>query len=144
MTYATSIAVHDRLDILDLYARQSHAIDGADAAEWAATFTEGGSFESPTFKLVATGRERLSQFAKDSNDAALGRGEQLRHWISAIVLRPTGADTVEADAYLMILATSVTGTRIDRSLRVEDALERTAEGWLFSRRAVFRDDANLA
>jgi hypothetical protein len=144
MMSAASIPVQDRLDIVDLYARQSHVIDGGDGPGWADTFTPEGVFESPTFKLVATGRAALAEFGMTSNNAAVARGEQLRHWISAIVLTPIGVDTISSRAYLMILATSAQGTRIDRSLRIEDSLVRGESGWLFSHRAVFRDDATLS
>ncbi|HVW45177.1 MAG TPA: nuclear transport factor 2 family protein [Amycolatopsis sp.] len=132
-------STEDRLAVLDLYARQSHAIDGGDAAGWAATFTPGGSFESPTYRLVATGTAELTAFAADSNSAALARGEQLRHWISAVVLSHAGEDALAAQAYLLIIATSSAGSRIDRSVRLVDDLRRVDGEWLVTRRKVLRD-----
>jgi hypothetical protein len=133
------ISVEDRLAILDLYARQSHLIDGGDAGGWAATFTAEGVFQSPTYRLTAAGPAELAKFAADSNGAALARGVQLRHWIGQVVIDPThgGADV---RAYLVIVATSREGSRIDRSLRVVDVLARTAGGWRVDSRKVFRDD----
>jgi ketosteroid isomerase-like protein len=133
------ISVEDRLAILDLYARQSHLIDGGDADGWAATFTADGVFESPTYRLTAVGHAELAGFAADSNGAALARGVQLRHWIGQVVIDPAdgGADVL---AYLVIVATSREGSRIDRSVRVVDVLARTADGWRVASRKVFRDD----
>ncbi|MBB6407186.1 nuclear transport factor 2 family protein [Arthrobacter sp. AZCC_0090] len=136
---ARRIPLEDRLNIQDLYARQSHAIDGGDAAGWARTYTVDGSFISPTFNLTAVGHEELEKFAQTSNDSALARGEQLRHWLNSLVLRPRDADTIDANAYLLILATSVDGTRIDRSLRIEDVITCVGGEWLFISRTVFRD-----
>jgi ketosteroid isomerase-like protein len=138
-----AITVEDRLAIGDLYARQSHLIDGGDADGWAATFTADGVFESPTYRLTATGRAELAKFAADSNGAATARGVQLRHWIGQLVIDPTdtGAGVL---AYLVIVATSAEGSRIDRSLRVVDVLARTAGGWRVASRKVFRDDQALA
>src|SRR5215470_16358335 len=97
---AADIPVGDRLDILDLYARQSHAVDAAQGEAWAATFTEDGVFESPTYSLTARGRRELADFARMSNKAAQGRGERFRHRVGEIMLTPVGGDNVEAIAYL--------------------------------------------
>ncbi len=139
MSSARTIAVEDRLDILDLYARQSHAIDGGDAKGWAQTFTEQGRFESPTFKLTAIGHDELEQFARSSNDAALARGEHLRHWIDAVVMTRVDDLALHVEAYLMILATSTEGSRVDRSVRVIDDLAKVDDQWLLSSRVVLRD-----
>ena len=137
--HANGLSVETRLDVLDLYARQSHAIDGGDAPGWAATFTPEGSFESPTFKLKAVGPAELTTFAADSNGAALARGDQLRHWLSSIVITPAGPDRLNVKAYMMILATSTAGSRVDRSLTFADELENHEGRWLVASRKVFRD-----
>ncbi|CAN5202122.1 hypothetical protein BH09ACT6_BH09ACT6_04940 [soil metagenome] len=139
MPEAARLPVEDRLDICDLYARQSHAIDGGDARQWALTFTIDGVFESPTFHLTAVGHQELEKFARESNDAALARGEQLRHWMNAIVILPRTSEEADVHAYLMIIATSSAGSRIDRSLRVEDVVSRADGEWLLAHRQVFRD-----
>lgn len=139
-----TIPLVDRLAIDDLYARQGQAIDGGDSAGWAATFTPDGVFESPTYALVAQGPQALAEFAARSNSAALGRGVQLRHWMTASVLTEAGAGRIRNSAYLMILATSVDSTTIDRSLTVDDTLERIDGEWLLASRVVQRDDAGLA
>lgn len=140
MSAARSLATTDRLDILDLYARQAHAIDRGDADVWAACFTDSGVFISPTFQLTASGQQELRDFAESSHAAAAARGEQLRHWMDAIVMVPVSQNAVHVDAYLMILATSgAAGSRIDRSLRVEDDLERVDGDWYLASRTVVRD-----
>jgi SnoaL-like domain len=134
-----TIGFGDRLEILDLYARQAHCIDGGDAAGWAASFTEGGSFESPSYQLTAVGHRDLEKFAAESNGAAWARGDQLRHWLDQVVIDPVpgGASVL---AYLLIVATSRDGSRIDRSLRVADDLVKVGGRWLVAARRVFRDD----
>jgi hypothetical protein len=135
------IGVEDRLDILDLYSRQSHLIDGGDSAGWAATFTEDGSFESPTYGLKAAGRDALREFAESSNGEARSRGEQLRHHASQIVISPAGPVSAAVTAYLLIVATAAAGTRIDRSVRMFDEVSKTGGRWLVGSRRVVRDDA---
>jgi len=136
---ATDIPLGDRLDILDLYARQSHAVDAAHGELWAATFTEDGVFESPTYGLTARGRRELADFARMSNKTAEGRGERFRHRVSEIVLTRVGDDRVDVVAYLMITATGTEGTRIDRSLVTHDALRKVDHRWLVQSRQTFRD-----
>lgn len=137
------LSAADRLEIFDLYARQSHAIDGGEAQAWAFTFTPEGRFESPTFQLTATGHRELTDFAKNSNNLALGRGEQLRHWTNSLVLDALGPDDVQARGYLLIIAVSAGQSRIDRSLVIADRLTRTPAGWRLVSRVVIRDDPVL-
>ena len=139
---AAPLTVEDRLAVSDLYARQSHLIDGGDADGWAATFAVDGVFESPTYRLTATGRPELAKFAADSNGAARARGVQLRHWIGQLVIDPTDGGA-NVQAYLIIVATTREGSRIDRSLRVVDTLSCAGGVWRVASRTVFRDDADL-
>lgn len=134
-----SVGVEDRVAVLDLYARQSHAVDGGDAPGWAGTFTADGVFESPTYQLVARGREELTEFARMSYTAARERGEQLRHHVGAVVIDVGGDDRLKAVAYLLIVATSAQGSRIERSVRIFDELVRTDPGWRVAVRKVVRD-----
>lgn len=134
------LSVADKQAIGELYAVQSHAIDSGDASGWAATFTPDGSFESPTYRLTATGTKELTAFASTSNSAAVTRGDQLRHWLSSLVFTVEAGGTAVA-GYMMILATSASGSRVDRSLTFEDHLTRHGAGWLVASRQVFRDDS---
>lgn len=141
--FSDVITVEDRLAIMDLFARQSHCIDGGDAAGWAATYALDGSFHSPTYKLTATGRAALTDFAENSNSGAKARGEQFRHHVSAVMLTPKTATEVTSVSYLMILATTLDGTRVDRSVRMFDELVKVEGEWLVASRTVLRDDAEL-
>jgi hypothetical protein len=134
------ISIEARLEILDLYARQAQAIDGSDPAGWARTFTADGVFESPTYRLTATGSAELEEFAKTSNEAALARGEQLRHILDSVVMEAgQDASSIAVLAYLMIVATTAEGSRIDRMTTVHDELRRVDCAWLLAHRRVFRD-----
>jgi hypothetical protein len=135
----TLLSVEDRLAILDLYARQSHRIDGGDGAGWAATFTADGTFISPTYQLTATGPAELQAFALSSNGAARARGEQFRHLLDNVVFEVLDADQVRVEAYLIIFATTNTGSRVDRTVLVFDDLIRIEGQWLVHVRRVVRD-----
>lgn len=133
------LPIGDRLAIEALYARQSHAVDESDGAGWAATFTAEGVFESPTYRLTARGTDELAAFARSSNERARAQGRQFRHVVSGIWLAPDGHDRVRGRAYLMILVTDGEGSRVDRSLVLEDTVILTEEGWRFALRSVHRD-----
>lgn len=136
---ALMIAIEDRLAIDELYARQSHAVDEGDSEHWAATFTEDGVFESPTYRLTARGPIELDDFARRSTLQARDAGRQFRHLVTAILLTPVDADTISARAYLTIIATDSAGTTIDRSLVLYDVFRRTDAGWRCASRTVRRD-----
>lgn len=136
---ALTISIEDRLAIDELYARQSHAVDEGDGERWAATFTEDGVFESPTYRLTVRGPIELADFARRSTLQARQAGRQFRHIVTAILLTPVDADTVSSRAYLMIIATDSAGTTIDRSLVLHDVFRRTEAGWRCASRTVRRD-----
>jgi SnoaL-like domain len=136
---AKAPSVEDRLAIFDLYARQSHRIDGGDAAGWAASFTEDGTFISPTYQLTATGPLELKAFAESSNGAARARGEQFRHLLDNVVFEVIDADQIRVEAYLVIFATTAEGSRVDRTVLVFDDLIRVEGQWLIQLRRVVRD-----
>lgn len=131
---ARDIDVKDRLDIFDLYARASHASDASDGDGWAATFTEDGEIVSPTYGATARGRGALKEFIETTNDAALARGDQYRHVVTAITMVPAGPARIDAKAFLMITATRREGSRIDRTIVMIDELRLVDGEWLFSRR----------
>lgn len=139
-----TITLADRLAIDELYARQSHAVDEGDGDRWAATFTDDGVFESPTYRLMARGPIELADFARRSTLEAREAGRQFRHLVTAILLTPADADTVSAQAYLTIIATDIAGTTIDRSLVLHDVFRRTDAGWRCASRTVRRDGSALA
>ena len=54
------VPISDRLEVLDLYARQSQLVDASDGAGWAETFTSDGEFVSVTYDMTARGRDALA------------------------------------------------------------------------------------
>lgn len=133
------VSIADRMAIEALYTRQSHAVDESDSRDWAATFTADGVFESPTYRLTARGTNELEAFARSSNERAREAGRQFRHVITSIRLAPDGPQRLRSRAYLMILVTDGEGSRVDRSLVIEDAILLTDQGWQVALRTVRRD-----
>lgn len=131
----TAIAVHL------LYGRQSHAIDNGRAAEWAATFTADGVFDSPSYPAPVAGAAALTAFAQQFHDDAVNALERRRHVITDLAIDPAGPDELVVDCYLQIMATPRGGdTRLVRFTSVRDRVIRTDDGWRIDNRTVSRDD----
>jgi hypothetical protein len=127
----------DFVDIDQLYARQSQAIDVGDAAGWADTFTENGTFESPTYGQTVSGRVELAAFAQRFADTAAAEGRSYRHWTNSIVLNAEGENRVTASGYLAIVSIEPQAPpRFERHVEISDQLARTAAGWRFRSRVV--------
>jgi hypothetical protein len=139
-----SLSQADRVEILDLFARQAHLIDEGEAERWAATFCSDGFLVSPTYGIRVVGHDALRQFAEASRQQALDRNEQLRHHQDQILIEPHGDSFALVKSYLVIIAVGVTGARSDRSLTTVDELVKEAGDWRMKSRHVLRDDAHLA
>lgn len=102
----------DKIEIHELVARYSRAVDSRKAEEWADTFTPDGIFESMRVG-THSGRDALVQFAMDfwaGPDCEAWRGGQ--HWTGNFIIEgdreearlfcyhlmfmPRGPDNVEA------------------------------------------------
>ena len=137
----SSFTERDRGDIIDLYARYSHAYDGGDAAGYAALFAKDGSFDRGSGDAV-TGREALAEMAQ----AAYTRSPSSLHIVSNVLINVR--DDVGGDGRTAAAASpAVTGSAYVILLRVEpdqvallaighyrDTFTRDADGWRFQSR----------
>ncbi|PDP87123.1 hypothetical protein CQJ94_13265 [Glycomyces fuscus] len=129
------------IGIQQLYARQSHLIDGGHAEAWARTFAPDGEFHSPTYPAPVVGRDRLRAFAEDFAHAAREAGEVRRHVVTNLLVESADTTHAQVSAYLQVVGTRVTGdTRILRLTTISDRLVRDGEAWRVARRDVRRDD----
>lgn len=125
------------LEVQHLYARQSLAVDGGDAAGWAATFTDDGVFESPTYERPVTGAVALEDFARRLHESA----PYLHHVVTNVCVDEVGDDHVEVRANLLIITThdlASGAARIERITTIHDRLRRHPSLRL-ERRRVVRD-----
>lgn len=127
--------------IQQLYAAQSHLIDDGHAPAWAATFTDDGVFESPSYPEPVRGTAALTAFAERFSADARARGERMRHVVTNVFVRSADDRTAAVQAYLQIIATPVGGpSRLVRQTTVSDELVAERAGWRIRRRMVARDD----
>jgi uncharacterized protein (TIGR02246 family) len=129
------------IDISQFYARHMQLLDGGAADDWADTFTEDGTFLSPSMSVPASGRAEIAAGARAATAARASSGEVHRHWVTMTVLRELDGDAVEATSAVQILATGAgTGARLHLSCVMRDRLVPTAGGWLVAERHITRDD----
>ncbi|WP_084342836.1 nuclear transport factor 2 family protein [Janibacter corallicola] len=125
------------VEVMHLYGRQSLAIDGGDATGWAATFTDDGVFDSPTYPEPITGAAALTDFA-----AGLHEGSpHLHHVVANLAVDEVTEEHVTARANLLIVTTHDLGTgsaRIDRITTIHDRFVRRPD-LLLEHRLVVRD-----
>ncbi|TCI99213.1 nuclear transport factor 2 family protein [Aeromicrobium sp. IC_218] len=125
-----------------LYARQSHLIDGGDAAGWAGTFTADGVFASPSYPAPVEGADALTAFAERFAEAGRTSGDVQRHVVTTVDVVETGEDALGVRAYLQIVGTRPgEDARLVRLTTLHDRLVRDGDGWLVARRDVVRDHA---
>ncbi|HRC63090.1 MAG TPA: nuclear transport factor 2 family protein [Dehalococcoidia bacterium] len=126
-----TLSLEDRLDILDLAARYSHASDHGDGRALADTFTEDGIFEG-------AGEPRRGRAAHEAATNALAAsGLVLRHFVSNPVIEGDG-DRATMRLYVEVknLADPTTPMLVGCYY---DELQRIDGRWKFARRRVETD-----
>ena len=126
-----ALSAADKIEIIELIARYSHALDSGDGDAWADTFTEDGVLESPYAQ--PHGRAAIRQRMADMDPAR----RKLRHWVNGVVIEGDG-DTATLTCYLNVLDT----TNLERSAETgiyHDTLSRVDGARKFSRRKVTLD-----
>jgi uncharacterized protein (TIGR02246 family) len=131
----------DYEEIRQLLARYNMAIDGGDAAGWAACFTKDGTFESSglpdghPFAGRFEGSAALTAFAAKSFEMTKGRG---RHWNNSVAIEGDG-ETATMRCYLLAFTAGAPGTMSGVSGIYEDRLVKRDGRWLFAERHATTD-----
>lgn len=120
------LTTQDYIDIQQLYARYTHAIDGGDAEGYAALFTSDGSFNTNV------GHDALVTFIKNRN------GANTRHMNVNLVITPTAAGA-KGSIYNFFLDVGQNPPVMTGFSRYEDTLVKTANGWRFKTRVNRRE-----
>lgn len=128
--------VDDRLEILELIARYSHAADGDDPLAYAGVFTPEGLFigrAGQPDELTLAGRERLTAF--HARAISLRGEKKTRHHQTTTMFVELGETQALTRTYLL----TTTGTTPGLTSVYEDRFVKTAQGWLISQRRVLPD-----
>ena len=120
------LTTQDYIDIQQLYARYTHAIDGGDAEGYTAIFTPDGSFNTNV------GRDALIAFIRNRN------GANTRHLNTNLVITPT-PEGAKGSVYNLFLNVGQNPPVVTGSSRYEDTLVKTSDGWRFKTRVNRRE-----
>lgn len=139
------VAVTETTDLYSsvqqFYAEQMHLLDAGATTEWAATFTEDGVFAADGHPRPAVGRADIAAAAQSTVDKLAAAGRRHRHWLGMLTVRPTGADSVHATCYALVIDVPAGGDpTIHRSTVCHDLLVPCGGTWLVADRKVTRDD----
>ena len=119
---AGSLTFEDYLQIQQLYSRYYHAIDAADAAGWAATFTADGVFND------IKGHDALAAWIERA-----GPNRPLRHLHSNLTLTPS-TEGVSGSVYVVQIDKTAKPLTVASYSRYDDTLVKTPQGWRFKTR----------
>lgn len=123
-----ALTLEDRLEILDLAARYSHATDHGDGKALADTFTEDGVFEG-------AGEPRQGRAAHEAATNGLAAsGMVLRHFVSNPVIEGDG-DQATMKLYVEVKNLADPATPMLVGCYYDD-LRRVDGRWKFARRRV--------
>lgn len=126
-----SLHTDDTIQILQLYARYNTAIDTGDGEGFGGCFVPDGLFDSGI--SVVEGQRAIGEFATQTHSAMPG----MRHNATNIVVDGDGTSATGSAFLIGYLVDG--GYKAIVTGRYTDELEKTKEGWRFSKR-VFRAD----
>jgi len=129
------------VEVQQFYARHMQLLDAGAAEEWAATFTEDGTFTGPGEPEPLRGRAELIATMSKAAAAQQAAGEQRRHWhgMVDVVEQPDG--TLQATCYALVFSTfQGKEPRLHRTCVCRDTLVREDGELRVQARHVTRDD----
>lgn len=132
------VGVEDRLDIVDFYARQMHALDGLDIDRYAESFTIDCVVEHAHRNERTTSRaEMLGHIHR-----ALPRYQHVavRHWFDHLVIDPV-VDGWTVRYYSLVSRTDATGVvAFEPTFTITDHLVRDDSGHIRTRSRLIEQD----
>jgi uncharacterized protein (TIGR02246 family) len=127
-----TVALEDRLEIQELYARWAEAIDYGDPEAWANCFTDDGTLFNELDGIDLRGREALRAFAAEYGPSSG------RHWACNFIMEADGEE-VRTRFYIALLMATPGDATIPRTGRYADRLVRTDGGWRIRERVALLD-----
>jgi ketosteroid isomerase-like protein len=130
---AKPVSIADFIAITDQMARYCHHIDEGEAADWAACYTEDGTFDGPATPAPVKGRAALQAFAQATYDNS--DGGKMRHQVANLTC-DYGASQDEISARLYNLVTTWhEGGRVAIMAVCKVDFVRAEAGWRIRRNA---------
>jgi hypothetical protein len=137
---AEKLTADDYIEIQQLYANYAHALDKGEGGRFASTFVLDGEFTGGR----GPGRGGEVRNPIKGEDALLKMGSRggLRHFNANLVITPI-PEGAKGSVYLLLFnARNIPATIVETAI-YEDTLVKTAQGWKFKKRVVWRDDDDI-
>lgn len=93
------------MEVLNFYARHMQLLDAGNAEGWAQTFTEEGSFFSPSAPEPVRGRDDLTASVRKAVAALAAADEVHRHCMFMTYVTPRDDGTIFVRSYTQVIAT---------------------------------------
>ena len=138
---ATTFTAQDYIEIQQLYANYSQALDKGQGDRFAATFTPDGEFTGgrPAGRANET-RAPLKGIEGLTRMGSVGGG---RHFTANLVITPT-PEGANGSCYLLLFNARNVPATITETAIYQDTLVKTPQGWRFNKRVVWRDDDDIS
>lgn len=134
------VSTDDYIEILQLYNRYCHTLDMGTGDAFAACFTPDGEFTGgrPPGKATDDRTPRKGTAALTQ----MGSTSGTRHFITNLLITKT-PEGAKGSCYLLLYsARTVPDSWVEVSV-YDDTLVKTADGWKFKKRVVWRDDDDI-
>jgi hypothetical protein len=140
---APALTAQDYMEIQQLYALYAKAADLADGKGYAGTFTADGEFVSG--RAPQSGQGEWTRSTSKGTESLIRTGSTggLRHNFTNIHVRRT-AEGADATCYLLMYTARTIPASLVTTATYTDTLVKTADGWRFKRRVMWRDDDPLS
>ena len=133
----------DYMEIQQLYALYAKAADLADGRAYAGTFTPDGEFVSGRAPQGGQGDWTRTTSKGTESLTRTGSTGGLRHNFINIHVTRT-AEGADATCYLLMYTARTTPASLTTTATYADTLVKTADGWRFKKRVMWRDDDPLS
>jgi hypothetical protein len=121
----SQLTTEDRLDIQELMARYSRAIDFGRWDELPTFFTEDCTLDFGKLMGSHQGRDAVRRFA----DTLAGTGLTMRHYVGNCIIEGDGAQA-KATTYVLAFTGPKDGPKMPTTGRYEDELHKVGGRWL--------------
>ncbi len=137
---AEKLTADDYIEIQQLYANYAHALDKGEGERFASTFVLDGEFTGGR----GPGRGGEVRNPIKGEDALLKMGSRggLRHFNANLVITPVPGGAKGSVYLLLFNVRNIPATIVETAI-YEDTLVKTAHGWKFKKRVVWRDDDDI-
>ncbi|MFF1902842.1 nuclear transport factor 2 family protein [Kitasatospora sp. NPDC058218] len=131
-----------RASVEQFYAHHMQLLDAGRIEEWAAFFTEDGTFTVDSHPVPARGRQEIVAGASRTVEQLREQSIARRHWLGMSDLTPEDDGTTTVRSYALVFQiTEADGPALRSSTICEDVLVRDGGSWLIRARLVRQDRA---